>query len=364
MGQRPQLEQAAFRAKRPDAVRRHAREHRQQEVVREQEFDRVDRVGHRHAVEVRHVFALGPQLGGDLVVEDAVPHHHRLGGILRQLDVGQLLGDLDFLGVDHAGHAFAQQAQVLDLRGDVLAHGHVGVDRQADAAGVHAVHHVVEHRRGLLQLRMRAHDVVAFHEGFHRHLPVGRQDGGVPPFRLQLAHTVRLDPVGHRADRVAVGRGVVVEIDEGATAPQLDAARPQRQVGLVQLGLAEHVLAVDEGVLAFGVPAPAVEGADEPWRLAVAVPAFLDERHAAVAAGVMEGFHAVLAADHDHRLAEDGVLHPVADIGNLLEPASHLPDVRPQVLAFEAIEFLVEIAPRRDALGVFHRERNGPIRSH
>jgi hypothetical protein len=85
------------------------------------------------------------------------------------------------------------------------------------------------------------------------------------------------------------------------------------------------------GVLAVDVETPAVERADEARRLAVTVSVALaaGDRHVAVAAGVVERLHALVSADDDHRLAEVLVFDPVANVRNLLEPACHLPDVRP-----------------------------------
>ena len=229
-----------------------------------------------------------------------------------------------------------------DLRGDVFAHSEVGVNRHADSAGVGAVHHVVQHRRGLLELRVGAHHVIAFHEGLHRGLPVGGKLGRIPPLGALAGLAVRLQSVEHRADGLAETGRSVVEVDEHAAQRLLGAARAQREIGLVELALAEHVAAIDEGVLAFAVPAPAVERADEPLRLAVAVPR--SELDPAMAAGVVERLHPVLCAHHQHRFAEVGIFDPVADLGDLLEAAGHLPDVRPQVLDLGLVERRIVIA--------------------
>ena len=73
-----------------------------------------------------------------------------------------------------------------------------------------------------------------------------------------------------------------------------------------------------------------MEGADEALGLAAAVPA--RELNAAVAAGIVKRLDAVLRVHHDHRLVEVLILNPVANLGNLLQPARHLPDLRKKIL--------------------------------
>ena len=73
-----------------------------------------------------------------------------------------------------------------------------------------------------------------------------------------------------------------------------------------------------------------MERAGEP---ALARPAALDDLDAAMAARVLERAHAhVVGAHHDDRLVEDLVLDEVVRLRDLLEPARHLPDPRPQQL--------------------------------
>ena len=98
----------------------------------------------------------------------------------------------------------------------------------------------------------------------------------------------------------------------------------------------------DGGVLAVEAVAPPVERAREP---ALARPATLDDPDAAMAAGVLERAHAhVVGAQHDDRLIEDLVLDEVARLRDLLEPARHLPDPRPQQLGLHRVEVGVEVA--------------------
>ena len=58
-------------------------------------------------------------------------------------------------------------------------------------------------------------------------------------------------------------RGVVVEVDEGASAPDLDPARDQGEVLGPAVGLVEQIGLVQERVRPIEAIAPAVEGAGE-----------------------------------------------------------------------------------------------------
>jgi hypothetical protein len=132
----------------------------------------------------------------------------------------------------------------------------------------------------------------------------------------------------------------------------------QPKVALVELALVEQVTAVDEGVLALGVPAPAVERADEALRLGIAVAAGCNQRYPAVAAGVVIGADPVPGPGDDHRAPEVGIFDPVADVLDRLEPAGHLPHVRPQLLVLELVEILVVIALGRNLLRIGDLEGN------
>ena len=76
----------------------------------------------------------------------------------------------------------------------------------------------------------------------------------------------------------------------------------------------------------------------------------------AVAAGVVISFHARCRAHDQHRMADVGIFYPVAHVGNLLEPAGHLPDMRPEVIELCLVELFVEIALDRDAFRVIDRK--------
>ena len=240
------------------------------------------------------------------------------------------------------------------LRGDVLFDGLVRIGQHRRTFGIlrYRVHAVVHGRHRMLQLRVRLHHVVAFHEGFHCDLPVGRDLGTIAPFGAQALDVVGFQTVGHRAE----------------AAPDFGAAGYEVDVLVVELPVAEQVLAVNQRAFAIHVPAPAVERTDEPGLGAVAVRLGMrcahggaaGDRHAAVAAGIMEGLHAVCRAHDDDRLADVGIFDPVADFGDLFLAAGHLPDVGPEVLDFGLVEFLVVIALGRDPFGIVDRKWDGP----
>ena len=88
----------------------------------------------------------------------------------------------------------------------------------------------------------------------------------------------------------------------------------------------------------------------------VARPAPLDDLDAAMAARVLERAHAhVVGAQHDDRLVEELVLDEVARLRDLLEPARHLPDPRPQQLGLHRVEVRVEVALLADPVRELHR---------
>ncbi len=314
-------------------------------------------MAHGKRVEVRRRLAAGPAALGDFGIQDAEPGHDLLiESPIRQRHVEQTARRLDVLGVIHAGHANADDMHEVDLRLDVFPQGQLGVHRRRRPR--RAIDGIEHSRQHFVHLRVRAHGVVALHEGFHRDLPIGRQHRRVPPFHPQLVDVVVIQAVGERAKIFPHWRRVVVEVDEDVAAPLIHATARQIEVGLIELLLAEVMLAVDEGVLAIHVPAPAVERADEPVGLAVAMA--LGQTHTAMAAGIVIGLHTFFGPDDDHRLVENLVLGPVADVLNLLQAASHLPRMRPQALALEPVELFVVIALCGNPLGVGDRERYRP----
>ena len=190
------------------------------------------------------------------------------------------------------------------------------------------------------QLRVRLRHVVALHEGRRRQLPVHRQQARFPPLGAQRRDLPLVVPGGERLDAVAQRRGVVVEVDPRAAAPELAPHRREGEIVGAQIVFVELLGAQHEGVLAVETPAPAVERADE----AASRPAALHQLHAAVAAGVVVGADGGgVDAHHDDGLVEDLVLDEVAGFGDLLEPARHLPDARPEQLGLQRVELRVVV---------------------
>src|SRR5579862_1685972 len=89
------------------------------------------------------------------------------------------------------------------------------------------------------------------------------------------------------------------------------------------------VLVEDEGVLAIDVPSPAVETTGE----VLGMPAAAGQPPPPVGTDVVEGPNLVgRRARHEDRLIEDVVGDEIADPGDLLLPAGHLPDLAPELL--------------------------------
>ena len=202
---------------------------------------------------------------------------------------------------------------------------------------------------------MRAHHVIAFHEGLHGELPIGRQLDRPPAFHPEILDIARIHPRRDRAKALQQRGRIIVVVDEGAATPELHPARHQVEFRRLKILLIENPAAVDEGILAIHVPAPAMEWADEPRLLAIT--ALHDELHAAMPAGIMEGFHARLGAHHNNGFIEVLILDIITDLRNLLQPAGQLPDMRPEMLALQIEEFLVVIALRGNPLGMGDPER-------
>ena len=273
----------------------------------------------------------------------------RVGG---QLDVAQALGDAHVVGVDHAGHALAHRAQVVEL----------GVDERARVEGCRS--------RGGYRPGMPSCGCVS--STWYCSTNASSASFQFTGSRHAYHHSARSDSTFQASRMVATGsmhcaqrRGVVVEVDPGAAAPDLAPHRHEVDVAGLQVVLGERPRLRDDGVRAVGAVAPAVERAGEP---ALARAAALDDPDATVAAGVLEGPHpAVVGAHDDDRLVEDLVLDEVAGARDLLEPAGHLPDPGPELLGLQREEVGVEVAllgdPVRDLHRVGHRERR-PRRPH
>ena len=199
---------------------------------------------------------------------------------------------------------------------------------------------------------MRLDHVVLLHERLFGELPVHGQARRLPP----LGPAGRGQPLvlrtGEGLDALPQWRRRVVEVDPGASAPHLAADRREVEVLRLQVVLGEGLRARHEGVGAVGAVAPAVEGADEA-RLARTTA--LDDLDPAVPARVLERPHSKVRGAHDHdRLVKDLVLDEVVGLGDLLEPAGHLPDARPQPVDLHLEEVRVVVALLGGAVGVLH----------
>jgi hypothetical protein len=98
-----------------------------------------------------------------------------------------------------------------------------------------------------------------------------------------------------------------------------------------------------------------VKRADEALRATIAVA--VGQWHATVAASIVESSHALLGPYDDDGFVEDLVFGPIADTGDLLESAGHLPDMRPNALALEFVEPFIEVTSRTNALSIRDTQR-------
>ena len=209
---------------------------------------------------------------------------------------------------------------------------------------------------------MGFHRVIAFLKGLHRKLPVGGQDGGIPPIHFQLIGIAGIETVSHRTKAFDQRRRAVVEINECAARPEFHAAGLEIDFGPVEQLFIEHLLAKYESVLALGVPAPAVERADKAGCLAIAWAC--GKPNTAVAAGIMECLYTGFGVDHDNGLFEYRILHIVPDLGDFFETAGHLPDMRPQLFLLQFKEGRIKITLRRDKLRIGDPVGNRFERTH
>ena len=263
----------------------------------------------------------------------------------------QALGNVHVVGVDHPRHAFAHRAQVMDLRIDECPR----IDCPAAARWVPSRDD---------ELGMGLHHVVLLHERLFGELPVHGETTGVPPFDPQRLDLPGVKDGGERLDALSQRWSIVVQVDPGAPAPDLAPHGREVDVRRLQVVLGKRLLPRDEGVLAVRAVTPPVERADEP---ALARTSTLDDLDATMAAGVLEGGRSpAFGAHHDDGLIQDLVLGEVAGLRDLLEPARHLPDPRPQELRLHLEEVRVEIALLAGPVGeldrVGHRRcRRSPV---
>jgi hypothetical protein len=111
-------------------------------------------------------------------------------------------------------------------------------------------------RRGVApghdQLGVGLDHVVLLQEGLFGQLPVHRQTEGVPPLAPHRLHLPGVQMVAKGSMHSRSGRGLVVEVDPGAAAPDLAAHRGETDVLRLQVVLGEGPGLRDEGVLAVG----------------------------------------------------------------------------------------------------------------
>ena len=182
---------------------------------------------------------------------------------------------------------------------------------------------------------MRARDVIRLHERLERGLPVRRIDHPLAPFEPHLLELEGVEDARERLEILAQRDAFGVHVDEQPAAPLIDLDR--RQAGAVFGQRAFPVLRVEDvDVLALEIEGPAMETADEATLRsagAVALAWRVDQPAAAMRADIVERLDLVRSAAHDNdRVVGDLIGDEVADLGNLLDAASDLPDLGPQPL--------------------------------
>ena len=291
------------------------------DIARRRKMGRVDaRPGdtapgvllHRAAHQV-HLHLGGRRPFGQFIDQQIGDLHHRLGGgavhFLPQLveRIGQPLAH-----VRRAGRAGGRAARAL---------ARLRSEHAMDATPV------APGRLGRIfgQLRMGAGNMIALVERLDRDLPVARK---MQPLAPAIAHLLQLERVEHRCRRLQIvtqRRRVRVHADEHPAAPCVDThvAQPQR-IGLQ--AVAPGILADDADIIAVQIPAPGMEGADQPLRIA----APFGQLPAAMAADVEIGGNPVGRGAHDDDRVIDNVISDiVADLRDFLFPAGDLPDFGP-----------------------------------
>jgi hypothetical protein len=69
-------------------------------------------------------------------------------------------------------------------------------------------------------------------------------------------------------------------------------------------------------------------------------------------ARVVKGLYALPGPHDKDGLVQDLVFNPITEFWYLLKAARHLPDMRPEIFAFELEELLVVVAARGNAFGI------------
>src|SRR5439155_6814419 len=119
-----------------------------------------------------------------------------------------------------------------------------------------------------------------------------------------------------------------------------DAGLHRNQIHILPGQAGAPILPVDDlDVPPIRAEAPAVEGTDELFHSA----GTFDEHRAAMRADIVKRPDLLGAgADDDDRIIENVVHDIVAGLGDLLQAAGDLPDLRPEMLAFKLMEAPIE----------------------
>ena len=123
----------------------------------------------------------------------------------------------------------------------------------------------------------------------------------------------------------------------------------RRNVAVAQLATAKFPAFEHELIPAGGIPAPTMEGADDPPTV---------ERAGAFAPGpCRDAAHIMIGLDrfpigshHQDRLVADVVNRVIVDIRNLIDARGDLPHLAPELLVLELLECRIDIAPDADAV--------------
>ncbi len=151
------------------------------------------------------------------------------------------------------------------------------------------------------------------------------------------------------------GGRVAIHVDKDATRPSAHLAFHQSQIVRVQNPILEALRPVHgQRRGAIQVPSPGVKRADDlpsPERAAA-----LGQLRTPVPALILIGLDFRPRAHHEDRIVRNAILDIITDIGDLLEPAGHLPHPRPQPFVLQLEELPVEIALARNVRAIRDRE--------
>jgi hypothetical protein len=180
--------------------------------------------------------------------------------------------------------------------------------------------------------------VVRLDERLERDLPVARDDADDVRGHDALLERPRREVPREVLEVLGQRRRGRVEVHEHEPAPRADLCLGQAEVGRIDVGEVPRAGHLAEGPVE--VPGEAVERAPEPGHL----PGSRAQLRTAVQAGVVEGPDLVRRRPHDdQRRVHDLVDDRVADLGELLLAARHLPDAAPHPLDLEPVEIAVEV---------------------